>query len=221
MLTVKKNLYDCKWNALIFNVQKIWSPSYFLVMSSISIRTIWFHLDDCLMLHTGVNSCSRNWSLPRVHCIQNCQIIPCPMCSFSQPLHLTLTLYLFVIVNNIWYLINKLWLLPRKFFSVSFFFFRIASMEPPDLSFMVLELKKLENPDLTQRKTLIVKHIKSHQLFTNGPGDLGSIPGRVILKTQKMVLDASLHNSQHFKIRIKDKVEQSRERSSALPYTLV
>ena len=45
--------------------------------------------------------------------------------------------------------------------------------------------------------------------------------GRVIPKTQKMVLDASLLNTQHYKVRIKGKVEQSRERSSALPYTLV
>ena len=30
------------------------------------------------------------------------------------------------------------------------------------------------------------------RVFANGPGDLGSIPGRVIPKTQKMVLDASL-----------------------------
>ena len=45
----------------------------------------------------------------------------------------------------------------------------------------------------------------------NGPGDLGSIPGRVIPKTQKMVLDASLLNTQHYKVRIKGKVEQSRE----------
>ena len=52
-------------------------------------------------------------------------------------------------------------------------------------------------------------------------GDLGSIPGRVIPKTQKMVLDASLLNTQHYKVRIKGKVEQSRERSRALPYTLV
>ena len=29
-------------------------------------------------------------------------------------------------------------------------------------------------------------------MFANGPGDLGSIPGQVIPKTQKMVLDASL-----------------------------
>ena len=55
----------------------------------------------------------------------------------------------------------------------------------------------------------------------NRPGDLGSIPGRFIPKTQKMVLDASLLNTQHYKVRIKGKVEQSRERSSALPYTLV
>ena len=37
------------------------------------------------------------------------------------------------------------------------------------------------------------------------------IPGRVIPKTQKMVLDASLLNTQHYKVRIKGKVEQSRE----------
>ena len=29
----------------------------------------------------------------------------------------------------------------------------------------------------------------SHRMFTNDPGDLSSIPGRVILKTLKMVLD--------------------------------
>ena len=52
---------------------------------------------------------------------------------------------------------------------------------------------------------------KSRILFANGPGDLGSIPGRVIPKTQKMVLDASLLNTQHYKVRIKGKVEQSRE----------
>ena len=58
-------------------------------------------------------------------------------------------------------------------------------------------------------------------VFANGPGDLGSIPGRVIPKTLKMVLDASLLNTQQYKVRIKGKVEQSRERSSALHYTLV
>ena len=53
------------------------------------------------------------------------------------------------------------------------------------------------------------------RVFANDPGYLGSIPGRVIPKTQKMVLDASLLNTQHYKVRIKSKVEQSRERSNA------
>ena len=55
-----------------------------------------------------------------------------------------------------------------------------------------------------------------NRVFSNGPGDWGSIPGRVIPKTQKMVLDAALLNIQHYKVRIKGKVEQSREWSSAL-----
>ena len=54
-----------------------------------------------------------------------------------------------------------------------------------------------------------------------GPSDLGSIPGRVIPKTLKMVLDTSLLNTQQYKVRIKGKVGQSRERSSALPYISV
>ena len=49
------------------------------------------------------------------------------------------------------------------------------------------------------------------RVFANGPGHLGSIPGRVIPKTQKMVLDASLLNIQHYKVQIKGKVKQSRE----------
>ena len=49
------------------------------------------------------------------------------------------------------------------------------------------------------------------------PGDCGSISGRVIPKTQKMVLDTSLLNTQHYKVCIKGKVEQFKERSSALP----
>ena len=59
------------------------------------------------------------------------------------------------------------------------------------------------------------------RVFANGPGDLGSISGRVIPKTLKMELDTTLLNTQHYKVRFKGKVEQSRESSSALPYTLV
>ena len=53
------------------------------------------------------------------------------------------------------------------------------------------------------------------RVFANGPRDWGSIPDRVIPKTQKkkkkkkMVLDAALLNTQHYKVKIKDKVEQS------------
>ena len=45
------------------------------------------------------------------------------------------------------------------------------------------------------------------RVFANGPGDRDSIPGRVIPKTKKMLLDATL---------LKGKVEQSREWSSIL-----
>ena len=57
--------------------------------------------------------------------------------------------------------------------------------------------------------------------LANGPGDLGSIPGRVIPKILKMVFDTFLLNTHQYKVCIKGKVEQSRERSSALPYTSV
>ena len=79
-------------------------------------------------------------------------------------------------------------------------------------------------------KTEIIKAIykKKYQLiglvgrmFANGPGDLGSIPGCILPKTFKMVLDTSLLNTQQYKVHIKGKVEPSRERSSALSYTSV
>ena len=60
----------------------------------------------------------------------------------------------------------------------------------------------------------------SHSVYIH-TGDLGSIPGRVIPKTLKMELDTTLLNTQQYKVRFKGKVEQSREWSSALPYTLV
>ena len=56
------------------------------------------------------------------------------------------------------------------------------------------------------------------RVFAFGPRDLGSISAQVIPKTLKMVLDTSLLNTQQYKVRIKGKVKQSREKSSALPY---
>ena len=58
-------------------------------------------------------------------------------------------------------------------------------------------------------------------IFANGPGDQGSILGRVIPKIKKMVHDAALLKTQHYKVRIKGEVEQSREWSSTLFYTEV
>ena len=59
------------------------------------------------------------------------------------------------------------------------------------------------------------------RVFTKGLWDQGSISGWVIQNTQKMVLDAALLNTQHYKVGIKDKVEWSKEMSSALSYILV
>ena len=70
------------------------------------------------------------------------------------------------------------------------------------------------------RKRLIIIGLVG-RVFANGLGDLASIPGCVIPKTLKMVLDTSLLNTQQNKVRIKGKVEQSRERNSTLPYTSV
>ncbi len=43
------------------------------------------------------------------------------------------------------------------------------------------------------------------RVCANGPGDLGSILGRVIPKTLKMVVDTSLLNTQQYKVCIKGK----------------
>ena len=59
------------------------------------------------------------------------------------------------------------------------------------------------------------------RVFVNGLRDLCSIPGRVMPKTLKMVLDTYLLNTQQYKVHIKGKVEQSRESRSALPDTSV
>ena len=49
------------------------------------------------------------------------------------------------------------------------------------------------------------------------PGNRGSTLGRVIPKTQKMVLDTALLNTLHYKVRIKGKVEQSKDGEVPFP----
>ena len=69
----------------------------------------------------------------------------------------------------------------------------------------------MQNPSLYFRRTV----------FANGPEDWGSIPGQVVPKTQKMVLDAALLNTLHYKVEIKGEMEQSLEWNSALSYASV
>ena len=45
-----------------------------------------------------------------------------------------------------------------------------------------------------------------------------SIPGRVIPKTQKRVLDATLINTEYYKVKIQGKMMQSWQRIIALPF---
>ena len=59
------------------------------------------------------------------------------------------------------------------------------------------------------------------RVFANAPGDRGSIPGRIVAKTQKIVLDAALPSIQQYKVRAKGKVEQSWEWSTIFLYTSV
>ena len=62
---------------------------------------------------------------------------------------------------------------------------------------------------------LLLLHIAS------GLEDWGSIPGWVILKTQKNGAWYCLVNTQHYKVQVKGKVEQAKEWSSTLPNTLM
>ena len=57
-------------------------------------------------------------------------------------------------------------------------------------------------------------------MFTNGLGDLGSLPGCVIPKTL-IALDTTLLNTQQYKVHIEGKVEPPRETSNALSYNSV
>ena len=41
------------------------------------------------------------------------------------------------------------------------------------------------------------------RVFAKSPGDRDSIPGQIIPKTQKIVFDAALLNTQYYKVRIK------------------
>ena len=50
--------------------------------------------------------------------------------------------------------------------------------------------------------TILLLQLLMVSVFAYDLGDLGSIPGRIIPKTQNMVLDASLLDTQQYKVRI-------------------
>ena len=95
---------------------------------------------------------------------------------------------------------------------------------PPNTIKVIREFERIQKKICRHKMSFMFNEIcigPAVRVFANGPGDLGSIPGRVIPKTLKMELDTTLLNTQHYKVRFKGKVEQSREWCSALPYTLV
>ena len=122
-------------------------------------------------------------------------------------------IYIWARIKKEWYMKSNL---PRQNNRYNVYFLHIVSWALNTLitaSFLLI--KALRKP------ILILSIGPAVRVFANGPGDLGSIPGRVIPKTLKMELDTTLLNTQHYKVRFKGKVEQSCEWSSALPYTLV
>ena len=57
--------------------------------------------------------------------------------------------------------------------------------------------------------------------FVNGPGDQEFNPRSSHYKYSRVVIDASFLNTQHYKVHIKGKAEQSMERCNALLNTSV
>ena len=101
----------------------------------------------------------------------------------------------------------------------------LTKLEKSEIVFLVLlEVVVCCHNENVQPYTYFCVRLKTFWttiVFVNGPGDWGSIPGQVIPKTQKMVLDTSLLNTQQYKVCIKGKVEQPREKSGTLAYILV
>ena len=97
-----------------------------------------------------------------------------------------------------------------------------SSFPPTPRCSKLLKREPSGHPQLQSPTLLTNLYInRVSRVFANGLGDQASIPVRVIPKIQIMVLDTSLLNTQHNKLRIKGKVKQSKERISILHYTLV
>ena len=68
---------------------------------------------------------------------------------------------------------------------------------------VAMSISKYDNHYTTNISFHFIIALNESRVFANGLGEQGSIPGRVITKTQKMVLDATMLNTQHNKVRIK------------------
>ena len=89
-----------------------------------------------------------------------------------------------------------------------------------------MPFNKETKPNQTKKSSYSKKKVlrntkKKKKKKRNSPEYQGSISGRVIPKTQKLVLDAALLNTQHYMQCIKGKVDQFWYRSCAFPYTSV
>ena len=67
------------------------------------------------------------------------------------------------------------------------------------------EIKERERMKERENGKWKIKIGQVGRMFVQDPGDWGSIPGWVIPKTLKMVLDTYLLNTHHYKVRIKGK----------------
>ena len=98
---------------------------------------------------------------------------------------------------------------------------RIARITPPPQSRNITKVSTRNSFEHIKLVLIFNRPIGLLVVFANGSGVRGSILSRVIPKTQKVVLNTSLHNTQHYEVRVKGNVAQSKEWSSALPYTSV
>ena len=71
--------------------------------------------------------------------------------------------------------------------------------------FTLIGVKSISDDTESTNLEIIANRANSQmsRVLAYGPGDRGTIPGRVIPKTQKMVRDTTLLNVQHYKVRVK------------------
>ena len=140
----------------------------------------------------------------------------CSLNNFYQGIfHISLFLFNFLQLITILIIYN---FFSNLFLSIFFFFFfTISCLSIP--RFNHLRYKRLMKKIKIIITIIIIIINLCHdraigqmgRVFANGRGDRGSFPGRVIPKTQRMVLNASLFDTQHYKVKIKGKVEQFRD----------